>query len=254
MGAVGGCGAEKFMSMASETRSEQHGHQHRDVSGGWLRPAVFGAMDGLVTNVSLIAGVGGGGGSHQFIVLTGLAGLAAGAFSMATGEFVSVSSQNELVEAEVRKEAHELKHNPESERQELAATFRMRGVDPELADEVARQISAHPDEALAVHVREELGVDPHELPSPFTAAGASLVTFAIGAIIPLIPYLAGVSPASLAMGLALGLAALAAFIGGGLVARLTDRPFFRGGLRQLLLGALAAGITYLIGTAVGATI
>ena len=170
------------MSAASDAQGEEHGHQHRDVSGGWLRPAVFGAMDGLVTNVSLIAGVGGGGGSHQFIVLTGLAGLAAGAFSMATGEFVSVSSQNELVEAEVRKEAHELKYNPESERQELAATFRMRGVDPELADEVARQISAHPDDALAVHVREELGVAHDELPSPVTAAGASLVTFAAGAI------------------------------------------------------------------------
>jgi VIT1/CCC1 family predicted Fe2+/Mn2+ transporter len=130
----------------------------------------------------------------------------------------------------------------------------MRGVDPELADEVARQISAHPDDALAVHVREELGVAHDELPSPVTAAGASLVTFAAGAIIPLIPYLAGVSSAGLAMGLALGLAALAAFIGGGLVARLTDRPFFRGALRQLLLGAGAAGITYLIGTAVGATV
>ncbi len=204
-------------------------------------------MDGLVTNVSLIAGVGGGGGSHQFIVLTGLAGLAAGAFSMATGEFVSVSSQNELVQAEVRKEAHELKHNPDAEREELAATFRVRGVDPELADEVARQISAHPDDALAVHVREELGVDPEELPSPYTAAGASLVTFAVGALIPLIPYLAGLN----SLALALGLAALAAFIGGGLVARLTDRPFLRGALRQLLLGALAAGLTYLIGHAVG---
>jgi vacuolar iron transporter family protein len=235
-----------------DAATEAHGHQHRDVSGGWLRPAVFGAMDGLVTNVSLIAGVGGGGGSHQLIVLTGLAGLAAGAFSMATGEFVSVSSQNELVEAEVRKEAHELKYNPESERQELAATFRMRGVDPELADEVARQISAHPDNALAVHVREELGVDHEELPSPYTAAAASLVTFAIGAVIPLIPYLAGAGSA--AMALALGLAALAAFIGGGLVARLTDRPFFRGAFRQLLLGGLAAGITYLIGSAVGATV
>jgi vacuolar iron transporter family protein len=240
------------VSATSDAQSEAHGHQHRDVSGGWLRPAVFGAMDGLVTNVSLIAGVGGGGGSHQFIVLTGLAGLAAGAFSMATGEFVSVSSQNELVEAEVRKEAHELKYNPESERRELAATFRMRGVDPELADEVARQISARPDEALAVHVREELGVDPQELPSPYTAAGASLATFAAGAIIPLVPYLAGAGSA--AMALALGLAALAAFIGGGLVARLTDRPFFRGAIRQLLLAALAAGITYLIGTAVGTTV
>ena len=234
----------------SDAQTEAHGHQHRDVSGGWLRPAVFGAMDGLVTNVSLIAGVGGGGGSHQFIVLTGLAGLAAGAFSMATGEFVSVSSQNELVEAEVRKEAHELKHNPESERQELAATFRMRGVDPELADEVARQISAHPDDALAVHVREELGVDHEELPSPYTAAAASLVTFAVGALIPLIPYLVGLN----SLRLALGLAALAAFIGGGLVARLTDRPFLRGALRQLALGALAAGLTYLIGHAVGSRV
>jgi vacuolar iron transporter family protein len=235
------------MSTASNTESEQHGHQHRDVSGGWLRPAVFGAMDGLVTNVSLIAGVGGGGGSHQFIVLTGLAGLAAGAFSMATGEFVSVSSQNELIGAEVRKEAHELKHNPESEQQELAATFRMRGVEPELADEVARQLSAQPDHALAVHVREELGVDPADLPSPYTAAAASLITFAVGALIPLIPYLAGLN----SLALALGLAALAAFIGGGVVAKLTDRPFFRGAIRQLLLGVLAAGLTYLIGRAVG---
>ena len=238
------------MSTASDTQSEQHGHQHRDVSGGWLRPAVFGAMDGLVTNVSLIAGVGGGGGSHQFIVLTGLAGLAAGAFSMATGEFVSVSSQNELVEAEVRKEAHELKHNPDSEREELAATFRMRGVQPELAEEVARQISVQPDRGLGLHVREELGVDPDELPSPYTAAGASLVTFAVGALIPLIPYLAGLN----SLPLALGLAALAAFIGGGVVAKLTDRPFFRGAIRQLLLGALAAGVTYLVGMAVGASL
>jgi VIT1/CCC1 family predicted Fe2+/Mn2+ transporter len=240
----------EIVSTTSDAQSEAHGHQHRDVSGGWLRPAVFGAMDGLVTNVSLIAGVGGGGGSHQFIVLTGLAGLAAGAFSMATGEFVSVSSQNELVEAEVRKEAHELKHNPESERQELAATFRMRGVDPELADAVARQISRHPDDALAVHVREELGVDHEELPSPYAAAGASLVTFAAGALIPLIPYLVGFN----ALAVALGLSALAAFIGGGVVARLTDRPFFRGAFRQLLLGAAAAGLTYLIGMAVGTRI
>jgi VIT1/CCC1 family predicted Fe2+/Mn2+ transporter len=238
------------MSTASDTQSERHGHQHRDVSGGWLRPAVFGAMDGLVTNVSLIAGVGGGGGSSQFIVLTGLAGLAAGAFSMATGEFVSVSSQNELIGAEVRKEAHELKHNPESEQEELAETFRARGVDPELAAEVARQLSVQPDHALAVHVREELGVDPEELPSPYTAAAASLVTFAAGALIPLIPYLAGLD----SLALALGLAALAAFIGGGLVAKLTDRPFFRGAFRQLLLGAVAAGLTYLIGHAVGSRV
>src|SRR6202451_4589962 len=114
----------------SEAHGHDHGHQHRDVSGGWLRPAVFGAMDGLVTNVSLIAGVGGGGLDHRTIVLTGLAGLAAGAFSMAAGEFVSVSSQNELVAAEVEKERYELEHNPDDERHELAAMYRMRGVDP----------------------------------------------------------------------------------------------------------------------------
>jgi len=124
-----------------------------------------------------------------------------------------------------------------------------------LAEEVARQISAHPEEALAVHVREELGVDYEELPSPYTAAGASLATFAVGALIPLLPYLLAPHIASgTAMALALGLSGLAAFVGGGLVARLTDRPFFRGALRQLILGALAAGITYLIGSAVGATI
>ena len=237
------------MTAAGDTQSEAHGHQHRDVSGGWLRPAVFGAMDGLVTNVSLIAGVGAGGGSHHVIVLTGLAGLAAGAFSMATGEYVSVSSQNELVEAEVRKERHELEHNPESERRELAETFRQQGVDPALADEVARQLSAHPENALAVHVREELGVDHRDLPSPVTAAAASLLTFAVGALIPLIPYLASYN----SLGAALGLAAVAAFTGGGVVARLTDRPFLRGAFRQLLLGALAAGITYLIGHFVGTT-
>jgi len=227
---------------------EAHGHQHRDVSGGWLRPAVFGAMDGLVTNVSLIAGVGGGGLAHHAIVLTGLAGLAAGSLSMATGEYVSVSSQNELVGAEVDKERFELEHNPEDERRELAATYRMRGVDPQLADEVARQLSLRPEEALRIHVREELGVDHQELPSPVTAAGASLVTFAVGALIPLLPYLLGFS----SLAAAVILAALAAFIGGGVVARITARPFWRGALRQLLLAAFAAAITYGIGTLVHA--
>src|ERR1039457_6722341 len=129
------------MTTASNPTGEAHGHQHRDVSGGWLRPAVFGAMDGLVTNVSLIAGVGGGGGSAHTLVLTGLAGLAAGAFSMAAGEFVSVSSQNELVAAEVRKERSELENHPDAERRELAAVFRQRGVDADLADRVAQQVS-----------------------------------------------------------------------------------------------------------------
>src|ERR1022692_4721313 len=150
---------------AGGPRTEPPGPQHRDVSGGWLRPAVFGAMDGLVTNVSLIAGVGGGGGNSRALILTGLAGLAAGALSMATGEYVSVSSQNELIGAEVSKERYELEHNPEAEQRELAAVFRGQGVDADLADRVARQVSVRPEQALRLHVREELGVDHHELPS-----------------------------------------------------------------------------------------
>ena len=239
------------MTVETTEQNEAHGHEHKDVSGGWLRPAVFGAMDGLVTNVSLIAGVGAGvsssGGSPHLIVLTGLAGLAAGAFSMATGEYVSVSSQNELVAAEVRKEQFELENHPDSERRELAVMFRRRGVDKDLAEKVAAQISRNSEQALAMHVREELGVDHRDLPSPYTAAAASLITFSVGALIPLLPYLVGLNN----LAVALALAAIAAFVGGGLVARLTDRPFFRGALRQLTLGAVAAGITFLIGLAVG---
>jgi VIT1/CCC1 family predicted Fe2+/Mn2+ transporter len=204
-------------------------------------------MDGLVTNVSLIAGVGGGGGSQHAIVLTGLAGLAAGAFSMAAGEFVSVSSQNELVQAEVNKEQYELVHNAVAEQAELVGMLRRRGITAATARIAAAEISAHPDKALAVHAFEELGVNPADLPSPLVAAGASLISFAIGAIIPLLPYALGGD----SLPLALGLAALAAIGGGGVVARLTDRPIWRGALRQLVLGAVAAGFTYLIGLAVG---
>jgi vacuolar iron transporter family protein len=222
-------------------------HSHRDVAGGWLRPAVFGAMDGLVTNVSLIAGVGGGGGRPHVIVLTGLAGLAAGAFSMAAGEFVSVSSQNELVGAEVRKERVELERNPAGEQRELAESFMRSGVDPDLALRVAEQVSAHPDAALRVHVREELGVDYQDLPSPVAAGGASLLTFALGALIPLLPYLAGFA----SLPAALVLAAVAAFAGGGLVSRITARPLLHGALRQLILAGVAAGLTFAIGLGVG---
>jgi vacuolar iron transporter family protein len=236
------------MTVATSTPDEDHGHQHRDVAGGWLRPAVFGAMDGLVTNVSLIAGVGGGGGTRHTLVLTGLAGLAAGAFSMAAGEFVSVSSQNELVAAEVSKERTELERNPIGEQRELADVFIRQGVDADLAARVAMQVSAHPEQALTVHVREELGVDHHELPSPVIAAGASLLTFALGALVPLLPYLAGFD----SLLAALVIAAAAAFVGGGLVSRITSRPFLRGALRQLLLVGVAAGLTFAIGHLVAA--
>ena len=180
-------------------------------------------------------------------MLTGLAGLAAGACSMAAGEYVSVSSQNELVQAEVNKERLELENNPVFEQAELATMLRARGVSAATARQAAAEISAYPDKALAVHALEELGVDPGELPSQAVAAGASLASFAVGAVIPLIPYLAGLH----LMALALGFAAVAAIVGGGMVARLTSRPFWRGAIRQLVLGACAAAVTYLIGVGVG---
>jgi VIT1/CCC1 family predicted Fe2+/Mn2+ transporter len=167
---------------------------------------------------------------------------------MATGEFVSVSSQNELIQAEVSKERHELEHHPEAERRELAAVFRHSGVDADLADQVARQVSRRPEEALRMHVREELGVDHHELPSPFVAAGASLITFAVGALIPLLPFLLGFS----SLLAAIILAGVFAFVGGGLVSRVTNRSFWFGALRQLALAGSAAALTYAIGTGVGA--
>jgi VIT1/CCC1 family predicted Fe2+/Mn2+ transporter len=156
---------------------------------------------------------------------------------------VSVSSQNELIQSEVDKERLELEHNAAAEQAELAAMLRHRGVSAATARQAAAEISAHPEKALAVHALEELGVDPGELPSPLVAAGASLASFAVGALIPLIGYLGGLD----VLGFALGLAAVAAVAGGGMVARLTARPFWRGALRQLLLGAGATGITYLIG-------
>jgi VIT1/CCC1 family predicted Fe2+/Mn2+ transporter len=234
----------------SPARPQEPTHHHRDVSGGWLRPTVFGAMDGLVTNVSLIAGVGGGGLDRQRIILTGLAGLVAGAFSMATGEYTSVQSQNELVRAEVELERRELRRNPEREKRELAEAFVDKGVEPSLATEVAEQVSRDPDEALRLHAQEELGVDPTELPSPWVAAFSSFFAFSLGAVVPLVTFFAGVS----ALWPALVVAAVTLFVAGAVVARMTDKPTWYGGLRQVLLATLAAGVTYAIGRAIGASV
>lgn len=227
--------------------SVPEGH-HRDVAGGWLRPTVFGAMDGLVTNVSLIAGVGGAGAQPHTVILTGLAGLVAGAFSMATGEWTSVTSQNELVQAEVALERQELRRAPEAEARELADALVRRGVERQLADQVSRQIGANPEAALRMHAQEELGVDPDELPSPWLAASSSFVSFSIGALIPLLPYVLGAR----ILWPALAAAALAAVVGGGIVGRLTGRGWLVGGARQVVLGILAASVTFGVGHAIGA--
>lgn len=225
-------------------------HEHPDVTGGWLRPAVFGAMDGLVSNLALIAGVAGGTRDHTdstAVVLAGLAGLAAGAFSMAAGEYTSVASQSEAAQREIDKERREIIANPVAETDELAQMYVEKGLDPELAREVARQIHVDVDNAVSVHAREELGVDPDDLASPMTAAVSSFLSFAVGALIPVLPYLLGAG--TLVPGLLVTLLAL--FLCGAAVTQVTSRSWWYGGLRQMLLGAVAAGLTYLFGSLVG---
>jgi VIT1/CCC1 family predicted Fe2+/Mn2+ transporter len=226
---------------------EQH-HDHRDVTGGWLRPAVFGVMDGLVSNTALIAGVAGGGAPPRTVILAGLAGLSAGAFSMATGEFVSVASQSELARAEIEVEKAEIARVPDAEEAELAAIYRSRGVDADTAREVAHQLSRDPEQVWRVHAREELGIDPDDLPSPWIAAGSSFAAFTLGAAVPVLPYVLG----STVLAIPLALALLSLFLAGALISRLTDRGALYSGGRQLLLGAAATALTFGIGNAVGA--
>lgn len=233
-------------SSSAET-PEQPDHHHADVSGGWLRAAVFGAMDGLVSNISLVSGVGGGGASAHAVVLAGVAGLVAGAISMALGEYTSVRSQNEQINAELAKERHELQHNPISEQRELAAMLRQRGIAADAAEKLAADISVDPEMTLRIHALEELGVVPGEQPSPWVAAISSFVCFAVGALFPLMSYLCGSK--SLALALAIGGAGL--FAAGVLVSKFTGRSWWWAGLRQLLLGAAAATATFLIGRLIG---
>ncbi|NUW38991.1 VIT1/CCC1 transporter family protein [Nonomuraea rhodomycinica] len=237
------------VELAQPHSPELH-HTHRDVTGGWLRPAVFGAMDGLVSNFALIAGVVGAAGAGRGAVLAGFAGLVAGACSMAAGEYTSVKSQTELMRAEIAVERRELARNPEGEQAELAALYRARGLDAELARKVAAGLSADPEQALRVHVREELGVDPDDLPSPRLAAASSFGAFAAGALVPLAPFLFGAS----GLAVAVVLSVLALFGFGAVVARMTARPWWLGGLRQLALGVGAAAATFGIGHVLGVTI
>ncbi|MFJ9341062.1 VIT1/CCC1 transporter family protein [Streptomyces sp. NPDC101733] len=225
-------------------------HTHRDVNGGWLRPAVFGAMDGLVSNLALMTGVAGGAVAPQTVVITGLAGLAAGAFSMAAGEYTSVASQRELVLAELDVERQQLSKHPIDEMEELAELYVSRGVEPALAREVAMQLSRDPEQALEIHAREELGIDPDDLPSPLVAAVSSFGSFALGALLPLLPYLLGAT--SLVPAVLVALVGL--FACGAVVARITARSWLYSGLRQLVLGGAAAGVTYILGTWIGGAV
>jgi len=228
---------------------------HRDVTGGWLRPAVFGAMDGLVSNFALMAGVAGGtaglaDGNRAAVVLAGLAGLAAGAFSMAAGEYTSVASQSELAEQEFENERRELSRNPDAEAKELAEIWVARGIERELAVEMASQLAKNPDAALEVHAREELGMAPGELPNPWLAAGSSFLSFVVGAMIPVLPYAFGATTLTWSLILSL----LGLFAAGAIVSRVTARSWWFSGLRQLLVGAAAAAVTFGVGSLVGTSI
>ncbi len=247
------------MSAADDTRSEDNrqqaateadriSHEHSDVTGGWLRPAVFGASDGLVSNFALIAGVAGGSSDSSAVLLAGLAGLAAGAFSMAAGEYISVRSQSEQALAEIETERVEIERRPRAEQRELAQMYVAKGLEPALADEVARQLSRDPRTALEVHVREELGLGIDDLPSATLAAGSSFASFAVGALLPVLPYLFGAT----AIWPAAVLTLIGLFLFGAFVTRLTPRQWWYGGLRQVAVGAVAAVVTYAFGSLVGA--
>ncbi|WP_137873949.1 VIT1/CCC1 transporter family protein [Rhodococcus sp. Q] len=222
-------------------------HRHADVSGGWLRAAAFGAMDGLVTNTSLLAGVGGAGLAANEIVLSGIAGLAAGAFSMALGEYASVSTANNQIDAEVRVERRAQARHPISEQTELVGTFVDMGMTEATARTAAQEVHRDAEQAVTIHLTHELGVDPTEKPSPLVAGASSFLMFAIGAIIPLIPYLLGFE--SLVAGLTVGCVGL--LLVGATTSHLTSQPRVRGALRQLLFGLVAVGATYLVGLLVG---
>ena len=225
-------------------------HEHPDVTGGWLRPAVFGAMDGLVSNFALVMGVTGGSDDTKPVLLAGLAGLAAGAFSMAAGEYTSVASQSEFALAQIDIERDEIERNGPAEQAELAAMFVDKGVEEDTAREVAAQIHRDVDNAVDVHAREEFGVDANELASPRVAAFWSFFAFALGALVPLLPLLFGIE----AVWPIVALSLVGLFACGALVTNVTSRSWWYGGVRQLVLGAVAATLTYFIGDIVGTSL
>jgi VIT1/CCC1 family predicted Fe2+/Mn2+ transporter len=226
---------------------------HRRGRSGTLRAVIFGVSDGLVSNLSLVMGVtGAASGNPSFIQLAGVAGLLAGAFSMAAGEYVSMQSQRELFEHQIALERAEMEAMPEEEEAELAASYRGKGFSPDEAARIAHRIFQDPEAALDMLVREELGLDPDELGSAWGAAGGSFVAFALGAVVPVIPYLVGGGTAALVASLGLSLVAL--FAVGAAVSLLTGRSFLFSGARQLGIGLAASAVTYLIGSAIGVSV
>jgi VIT1/CCC1 family predicted Fe2+/Mn2+ transporter len=224
-------------------------HHHRDVKGGAARAAVFGVSDGLVSNVGLILGVAGADAQAGVVRVAGLAGLVAGAVSMAFGEYNSMKVQTELLQRELDLERIEIHRNPAYETAELAAIYESRGLEPGPAREMAEAAMTDPEVALETHAREELGIDPGDLGSPWAAARSSFLAFAVGAIVPLVPWFFGGGDAATATALALAL--VAAAVVGLVTARLIEKPPLRVIGRQLAFTIVPAVITYAIGSLVG---
>jgi VIT1/CCC1 family predicted Fe2+/Mn2+ transporter len=228
-------------------------HRHRGLGGGGnLRAAVFGVNDGLVSNASLIFGVAGANPDVAVVLLTGVAGLTAGAFAMATGEFVSVRSQRELFEYQIGLERAELAEYPDAEAQELALIYKAKGLSGSEAERVAKQLVADPEHALDTLAREELGLNPDELGSPWGAAISSLLSFAVGAAIPLLPFVFGAG--ARALPITALLTAVALFAIGATLSLFTGRGALVSGLRMLLLGALAGSVTFAVGKLFGVSV
>lgn len=227
-----------------------HDHySHADVTGGWLRAATFGAMDGLVSNTALIAGVAASADART-VVLSGVAGLLAGAFSMALGEYTSVTTANEQIDSEVRAERRAFKEFPHGEKLELVGMFTEMGMSEQTARAAAEEVHRDEERALHFHLAQELGVDPREKPSAMVAAVSSFLLFAVGALVPLLPYILGVE--SLWPGLVCG--AIGLLIAGAVAARFTRGSMWWGGSRQLAFGLIAIAATYLAGKLIGTVV
>ncbi|MGD9889858.1 MAG: VIT1/CCC1 transporter family protein [Dehalococcoidia bacterium] len=222
---------------------------HRRDRGGSLRAAVFGVNDGLVSNLSLVIGVAGANPEPRFILLAGVAGLLAGSFSMAAGEYVSMSAQREMFERQIALERQELAMDPEQEREELSLLYQAKGVPEREADLMARRLIADPTAALDTMAREELGLDPDALGSPFGAAASSLIAFAAGAVLPVLPYMVGSGTGAFVMSVVLSAIGIA--LVGSAITLFTGRSPVVGALRMVAIGAIAAGVTYVVGRLIG---
>ncbi len=238
---------------AMPTSATDVGARHRSSVGGNLRAAVFGVNDGLISNASLVLGVAGAGAGSVYVLTAGAAGLLAGALSMASGEYVSVRSQRDMYEYQIALERAEVAAYPEEEAEELALIYQARGIDIEQARGMSRALLAHPEQALDVLSREELGLNPDDLGSPWNAAGASFLSFAVGAAVPLAPFVAGLKGAD---GIAAAAVAtlVALFAVGMILSLFTGRSAWRGALRMILIGGGAGIVSFAVGRMLGAVL